>query len=43
MGRGRSGEGCVVFFCQTPTLAMRLMNMNFVGIVGKKLARVKVQ
>ena len=40
-GEGVVGEGCVAFFCKISTLAMWLVNMNCLGIVSKKLARVK--
>ena len=40
-GQGVVGEGCVRFFRETSTLAMCLVNMNFLGILGKMLARVE--
>ena len=39
---GVVGEGCVKFPCQILTLATWMVNMNCLGIVGEKLARVKV-
>ena len=34
------GEGDVNFFLQSSTLAMWLVNMNCLGLLGKKLAGV---
>ena len=41
-GYGVVGEGGVKFFWQTSTRAMWLVNMNCLGLLGKKLAGVKI-
>ena len=36
MRNRRWGEGCVKFSKQTPTLAMKLVDMNCLGVLVKK-------
>ena len=38
---GGWGGLCEIFFSQTSTLAVWLVNMNCLGVLGKKLAGVK--
>ena len=42
-GHGVVGEGGVKFFWQTSTLAMWMVNNDCLGLLGEKLAGVKVE
>ena len=40
---GEVWEGCVKFFWQNLTLAMLMPNMNWLGVLCKELAGVKIE